>query len=291
MRRMSEPSDLNPYAPPKADTEGVRVSSKQRRRASGDVQEALARLDEHLSDSGNVQRDVAAAGARVRTITIVMAVLGTAAIGGIVATGTGGSRVDPLQMVSIIVAIFCGVFAIVLLVLDLSLVPHGQPSTPEAALKSFLKALAMGRNGYAWARLCPTAREQTVRTPVLGEITTNPVEVTLSNEAAIKTYTGSFARAGDGSMRTMQVKRVTVVDVQDDVAVIEAELAFQSWPRWVSMILAVSFAVFRLLAIVGLVLFFVLRKKHDTRVRKTMLRGRDGAWYVYDGDILEGAEG
>ena len=289
---MSEPSEFNPYAPPKAENEGTQTRTRKRHRGQGDIEDALARLDEHLSDTENVRRDVAAAGARIRTVTIVMAVLGTAALGAIFATNTSSHRVNPAQAVSLIVAIFCGILAIVLLALDLSLAPHGQPSTPEAALKSFFKSMAMGRNGYAWARLSPTAREQTVRTPALGEIATTPVEISMSGgAAAMKTYAGSFARAGGGSMRTMAVKKVTVVDAKDDVAVIEAELAFQSWPRWVSILLGVSFVVFRLAAIVGIILYFALRKKHDTRVRKTMLRGRDGAWYVYDADLIEGAEG
>ncbi|MFT3765017.1 MAG: hypothetical protein QM820_05815 [Minicystis sp.] len=111
----------------------------------------------------------------------------------------------------------------------------------------------------------------------------------MENQEAMKSYAGSFARAGGNQMRTMAVKRVTVVDVKEDVAVVEAELAFQSWPRWVSIIMAVSFVIFRLAVIIGLILYFVLRKRHETRVQKTLIRGRDGAWYVFDADLLEGA--
>lgn len=284
---MSQPSDLNPYAPPKADTDGFSSRSRDRRHARADLNEALARLDEHLSDPEKVRQDLAAAGPRVRPVTIVMGIIGAAGIGGLVLSIAGPP--GPLFVVSLIATIFFGVLGAVLLVLDLSLVPHGQGSPPEAALKSYLKAMGMGRNGYAWAALCPTAREQTVSTPALGEIETAPTRVAMENQEAMKSYAGSFARAGGNQMRTMAVKRVTVVDVKEDVAVVEAELSFQSWPRWVSIIIAVSFVIFRLAAVIGLVLYFVLRKRHETRVQKTLIRGRDGAWYVFDADLLEGA--
>lgn len=283
---MSEPNDLNPYAPPKASTEGPSRRSGGRRKR-GDIEDALARLDEHLSDPERVRADREAAGPRVRVVTIVFAALTVLGIVFIVA-GAPSSR-SPLLPIGIIVSAVFGILAIALLVLDLSLVPYGQGSTPEAALKSVFKSMSSGRFGYAWSRLSPSAREQRVRTPVLGEIAVDPGDFSMAHQDDVKGYVNSFARPGGGQMRTMAVKRMSVVDVQDDVAVIEAELAFQSWPRWVSVAMGVGFILFRPLIIVGVILYFVMRKRHEVRVTKTLLKGRDGAWYLYDADLVEEA--
>ena len=61
-----------------------------------------------------------------------------------------------------------GVLAVVglaVLALDLSLAARDKASSPERTLKAFFKAIPMGRFGYSWAMLCPTAREQTVSSP------------------------------------------------------------------------------------------------------------------------------
>ena len=165
---------------------------------------------------------------------------------------------------------------------------RGRPSTPEAALKGFFKAIVAARFGYAWAALSPSAREQTVRAPALGDVVTGTGEYSLQDQAGMKAYATSFAKAGDGMMRTMAVKRISVGHVDGDVATLDAELAFQSWPRWVSGVMAVGFVLFRPAVLVGVILYFAMRKRHETRVTKTLLRGRNGAWYVYDAELLGG---
>ncbi len=149
----------------------------------------------------------------------------------------------------------------------------------------------MNRSGYAWATLCPTAREQRVMTPSLGPVVTGDGDFSLDDPAGMKAYLASFARPGQGQIRTMTVTRVTLRSIDGDVAEVDATLAFQSWPQWVSIVMAVSFVIFRPLALVGAVFYFALRKRHEASCTKTMLRGQNGAWYVYDGDLLEGAEG
>lgn len=285
MPAMSEPADLNPYAPPQEDSSSQPRRARKRRRAGDDIQEALARLDDHLADPERVREDLAAAGPRVRVVTIVISVLATASL---LATVVGKSS-NAIFAIGVGASVIFGILAVILLVLDLSLVPYGQTSTPEAALKSFFKSMGAGRFGYAWARLCPTAREQRVETPQLG-IDTTPGEFTLTTPEDVKSYLGGFARPGGNQVRTMSVKRITVASVQDDVAVVEAELSFQSWPRWVSIVMAIGFVVFRPTILVGIILYFILRKQHKARISKTLLRGRDGAWYVYDADLLEGAD-
>src|SRR5262249_30289591 len=145
----------------------------------------------------------------------------------------------PMLPIGIGLGIITGILAGVSLAMDLSLVERGKPSSPEAALKSFFKAIAMGRNGHAWAALCPTAREQTVGAPSLGPVVVGSGDFSMDNESGMKAYAATFARPGQSQMRTMAVKRVTLRSVDDDVAEVDVVLAFQSWPQWVSIVLGV----------------------------------------------------
>ncbi len=185
-----------------------------------------------------------------------------------------------------------GVLAVVglaVLALDLSLAARDKASSPERTLKAFFKAIPMGRFGYSWAMLCPTAREQTVSSPKLGPVDTVPGAFSLAGVPEMKAYFSSFARSSGAVMRSMAVKRVVLDQVEGDVARVDATLAFQSWPRWVSVVAIVGFIVLRPLLIVGAVAYFATRKRQTIRVRKVMLRASTGVWYVHDGDALEGA--
>lgn len=279
-----EAGEPNPYAPPKADDREVRPRAR-RAHARGDIHDALARLDEHLSDPANVEADRRAAGPRIRVFTWGSALVFVILLG--VSLALQGSQEPLIFGIGIGLGAVAGVLALVSLIMDLLVVPHGTPSSPEAAFKSFLRAVSMGRFGYTWAALSPTAREQTVRTPALGEVVTVDGEFTMSSEAGMKQYAGAFARPGGAQMRQMAVKKVTLVSTDGDVAEVRAELSFQSWPRWVTILMVVGFILLRPLALIGVVLFFVLRKRHEVTVTKTLLRGRNGAFYLYDADILE----
>jgi hypothetical protein len=59
----------------------------------------------------------------------------------------------------------------------------------------------------------------------------------------------------------------------------------------VSITTFVGFIIFRPLVIIGAIAYFVTRKRRVVRVLKTMLCAPNGVWYVYDGDVLEGAVG
>jgi hypothetical protein len=89
-------------------------------------------------------------------------------------------------------------------------------------------------------------------------------------------------------MRLMAVKRPVIASIEGDVARVNVELRFQSWPRWVWIVAVVGFIVLRPLFIIGAVAYFITRKRRTVHVSKTMLRAPNGVWYVCDGDVLEG---
>jgi hypothetical protein len=105
-----------------------------------------------------------------------------------------------------------------------------------------------------------------------------------------KNYARSFCRPGDGQIRLLRVKSATVRDIRGDVAIVDVELAFQSFPQWVQLVCLIAFIAIRLLGILLIaLLYFPLRKRAVARTTKTLLRGRDGLWYVVDPSVLEAA--
>ena len=276
--------DLNPYAPPTADTAPAEPRRGRGRRKARGLQEALDRLEEHLADRGEVENDRTAAGRRFRVLTMV---LGALFLGSLALAGAGlGDTRSPMLPIGIGLGAFMGIMAAILLVMDLSLVDRAAPSSPDATLKSYLKAIPMARYGYAWATLSPTARDQEVRAPELSPVITGGGDFSLRDVSGMKDYAGSFARPGQGQMRSMAVKRVTLGSVDGDVAEVSAVLAFQSWPQWVNAVIIASFVLFRPLVILGAIFYFATRKRREVSVTATMLRGSNGAWYLYDADLL-----
>lgn len=92
-------------------------------------------------------------------------------------------------------------------------------------------------------------------------------------------------------MRTIQIKRTTLLSEEGDVAIVEVHAVFQSWPQWAQILCVIAFVIIRLLGLVlFLVLFYTLRKTHEATFRKTLIRGNNGVWYVYSGNLLEQAE-
>jgi len=285
----------NPYAPPQNDGDPAAAAPavKKRGRASAAVQEALDRLNEHLADDAAVAADRALFGPPIRTATWVA--LGLGAVGLLaVAAGLaeGGEDMEIAAIIGGVVA-FLGVLVfVILLVQDVKLPKRDQPSDAPGALSGYFRALRFGRFGYAVACLSPTAREATVDAPRLEPVDTGTGSFRLSTTDGMKAYTATFSRPSKASLHIMSVKKVELARASGDVAEVDVEIEFQSWPRWAYIVAVVAFVVVRILGVVvGLALYFALRKVKKTRIRKTMLRGSTGAWYLHDGDITEGIEG
>jgi hypothetical protein len=274
-------SELNPFAPP---LEQVHVPLG-RATASGELADALGQLAAHTQNANAMERDREAAGPRVRIATMVFGGLFVLAL---IASVLGSLNDEKfLLVVGLVFAGLFALFAIILLVLDLSLVVRGSPSTPEVALKSYLRAITTGRNGYAWAALAPTARRQIVAVPSLGPIPVGFGELSMQDMVGAKAYFASFARPGNGQIRQMAIKRITLAHDGGDVAKLDVELTFHSYPQWVSIVVAIGFVLFRPLVLVGLIVLLAMRKRCSVAVQKTLLRAPTGAWYIHDANLLE----
>lgn len=299
--------EVNPYAPSRHDEAAPiapRANAKIATRA--EIQAALAILNEHLRDPQKVAIDRKAWGGRIRKVTFAL-------LGGAVISLASGLLLPSDAIASPAIALYVlsaslTLIGLIALGMDLSLAPREGHTTPIATLKSYLRSLPNGRFDYAWTCLAPTARAQMIDAPRIGQVVTGVGSFSMTTPAGIKGYTGTFARAGGGQMRTFQVKGIELESEQGDVAVVRASLSFQSWPQWANIVLGVGVATavrlgdlgstavnapFRYIgiaaAIGGLVGLYVLRKSQTVIVRRTLLRGENGTWYLHDPDILEGA--
>jgi len=285
----SDTVEIGPNDPAK------KKKKKKKGRGSAAIDEALERLEAHIADPTRVEDDRKQAGRKLRVVTMFFIAFAVLAVFlpirfGII-TEWSHWRDTELIIAGMSAAVFV-ILAIVLVAVDLSIVPRDKPAPADATLKSYLKSLAMGRSGYGWACLCPTARDTPVKTPELGDVTVTHGEFTLHSPDSLKAYTSSFMRVGNGQIRNLQLKRVSIVETDGDVAVVEVHAVFQSWPQWANMLAVVAFVFIRLLgAILFLVLYLSMRKRYETTFRKTMLRGSNGLWYVYTGDMFEASPG
>ncbi|HMY16325.1 MAG TPA: hypothetical protein PKA58_08330 [Polyangium sp.] len=284
--------EFDAYAPPQADTGGMvpKKKRKSKKALSGDIAEAIARLNEHIADANAMERDRREAGGRLRRPTIGFIVFSAIAClaAAVVISNGRSSRWEPAEFGFAVFAGFLAFMTIILVVVDLRFPLREQSISPEETLKYFFRAIAMARFGYAWSALCPTAREQSVEPPDLGPVPVGSGSFTLRTTQELKDYTATFARPGNGQMRTVQIKHVTLLREEDDVATVEVHAVFQAWPQWAQIVSIVGLVIIRIVGIIiFFTLYFILRKTHEVTFRKKLIRGSNGVWYVYSPQILE----
>lgn len=299
-------AEVNPYAPSRYEAAPVAMKREGKRVDRADIEAARRALDQHLSDPQKVAIDDSEWGGRVRTVTVLL--IGFSVVAFAVAWLIPRDAVG-FAAIALYVAAACLFTAgFVSMIADLTLATRGAGAAPTAVVRSYLRSLPMGRWGYAWVCLSPTARAQLVDAPHLGLVAAGAGSFSMSAPDGVKRYSGTFMRTSGGQVRSLQVKDISLVSLEGDVAVVRARLVFQSWPVWANIVLGVGVATglrvggagmhdlntpLRAIGLVGalggLIGLYLLRKKHTVFVHRTLLRGRNDAWYLFDPDILEGA--
>lgn len=274
----------NPFAPPTASLESVATPTLRPAVDAEELAAARAALAAHCRDPDARAADLALEGERFSRATKVSAAITAFALVGAAGSAAAGSAVAP-----IVAGIGAGVAVLLLVIFgvaDLKVGPRAAATTPEAALTRWFHAARAGKTGYALVALAPTARDQSVSAPPAGPKDTESDAVRLSEPDGMKRYLHTFARPGDGFVRWFQSKKIRVIRQEGDVAVVSADLVLTKWPQWANLTTVVLFVVIRLIGIiVGLALFYGLRKTGKLTVQKTLLRGEDGLWYLLDADL------
>jgi hypothetical protein len=277
-------TDYNPYAPPRPDAVPLAEPAAFEGGHSHDVAEAIHRLNEHLSDPARVAQDRA----DTRRFTIPQLVIAAVVV---VIGGVLVAFIDTSSSVTIVAAVVFGVLALIAfaaVVLQLRITARARHTSPDVALRAFLVALPLGRNAFAVACLGPLARMRPASAPSIPPLPSVAGEFSVGNARGMGKYACTFCRPGHGQVRTMRVRRASIYAMRDDVADVEIEADFQTWPRWANIVSIIAFLLIRVLgAVVGAVLYFSLRKRARVVFTKRMIRGRDGLWYLLDARLFE----
>lgn len=281
----------NPFAPPAADSRPAGSVPEALRLDAAALAEARRRLDLHLRDPDAVAADRTAEGRRVRVITWTFLALPIIPLAIVLLTPvTSAGSAGVAVIVGLIVAIALAVPAVLLLAQDLRVVPRSQAVDPVRALDGWLRACRLGRGGYLRSCLAPTARECTLAAPDLTPVVAGPGLFPADDPTALTAWVRTFARPGHGQVRWFSSRRMHLVAREGDLATVQVEVRSASWPQWANIVSVVLFLVVRVIGlVVGLVLFFTLRKRRTLVITKHLLCGRDGCWYLLDGGLDDGA--
>ncbi len=279
----------NPYAPPDPFRNAQPPPYDPSMQVFTVTREALeaarVRLDAFLADPVNVAAETQLRGSRFRRVTFVMAALAFALLAG----GGVGLAVTDGHWAAITLLVVGGVFALIAVVsviLDLTVPARDRPGTPESCLKGYITGLRFGRSGYVVTCLAPTARMHVVPAPNLMPMVTGTGASTLDTAASMKAYAKTFATQGHGQMRLFTAKKYTVISNDGTFAQVEAQMQMYSWPAWVTYVSIAVMAAIRFLGIiVYAALYYSMRKGGARVVRKWAIRGSDGVFYLFDGDI------
>lgn len=279
-------SAQDPFQTPAADPRGdfAPASGTALAPTPEEIATARRRLHEHTINPRRLEEDRAMAGPRFMRRTYVALGITAACVVG--AAGLGVSGADEVWPILLgVLATVAGILALSFFIIDVQVGLRSAATTPKAALNRWFRAARLGRAGYALAALTPTGREGQASAPDFGGNEAVQIHL-LSSLDSMKLYLKTFAHQDRKFVRWMQVKKLKVVKETDDVAVVSAEVTLTKLPQWAQILTIVLFVVIRLIGIiVGIVLFFSLRKTTKLTVEKTLLRGQDGLWYLLDGDL------
>ncbi|MCK5796484.1 MAG: hypothetical protein KAI47_04845 [Deltaproteobacteria bacterium] len=279
----------NPYQPPvtNAAPPNAHLSDRSAPGAfdAAEIDEARRRLKIHCADIAAQEKDRLDEGMLLRPVTIVFSVLTIAVVG--VAVGLRVVLQSNMALfIGLAVAAFFALFALVLLINNLLIGRRRTPTTPADTLKRWFRAARANHSGYIFVSLAPTARDSVVEAPRIDE-TLPPSQFKISSKEDIKRYLKSWARPDKKFVRWMKLKKVALIDQpESDLARVKIEVALMAWPQWANILTVVFFLFIRIIGIIlGLVLYYTLRKRQTIVAEKLLLRGDDNLWYLLDADL------
>ncbi|MFO0679176.1 MAG: hypothetical protein U0169_21795 [Polyangiaceae bacterium] len=266
----------NPYAPPQAPPDGTALPSFVAAPSSQSFEEARRALDQHLANPANVEADRRTRGSALA----VRRVLGVVFFGGMFLAGlvlaiVGGDEAIGAGMLLMLLGFVLLLVVAIQMVRVLLLPPRDVPGDPASTAKAWYQTMGGLSWPYAWSCLAPTARATTVPAPVLPPIAMGTGHFALATPKGVEAYAKVSVFTGGMQQRGVKVLRHSVRHQEGDVAAVDLELEFVSIP---------IFALY--LGILGMLL---LRKRQRVVVTKWLLQGRDRAWYLVDGRVVENA--
>lgn len=157
---------------------------------------------------------------------------------------------------------------------DLVLAAPEKLTTPEKALKTYLKCLQEKRWEYAWSLGVPRARTGNRVRPAMENIKVPRGEFNMATPEGLAGYWTPLLLQSGGTTRTLNVSKVKAALSGPDDAIAGCTLKITGYPSWIWVTILVSL-------IITVVLYVVLKKTEEVPVDMPVVR-IDGRWYLLD---------
>ena len=282
-------SQANPFQPPAVDLNLPAAAIRPLAPFTPEeIADARRRLSEHCAQPHTLEVDRQLEGSQFSTATLVSGAI-TLVLSAAVAYGAfaaGETEAAIIMATAGTIGLVTLIFFIANLVVDFTVGRRVAATDPKRAMRRWFAAARAGKTGYALTALAPTARDRPVSAPQYGENEEVGPTFSVATREGMRDYVRSFARQGGGFVRWLQVRNVTVLREEGDIAVVGAEVTMTKWPQWAQILTIITFVVIRLVGIIlGLILYYQLRKKTKFGIEKTLMKGPDGLWYLLDADM------
>ena len=247
--------------------------------ASRILDDSLASLDAHLGDRQSTEEDTRLKGGLLTTKTIVLMVI-TGLCVAMIASGASMRRDgEPLIAIGIILGIIFGISVLVSLTNDYRSIHIQDCRDPAKALKNYLTAIRTKRTSKAFACLVPEARQSgRARSVKFTKIKSALGDFTILDAASFAKYWTSVFKGPSGQTRSVQIKKVYKIKEGDQgLALVEAELAFSSYPSWLIALILLNL-------IICVIAIMACTKRESLTIRKLMVQ-RDNRWFIVEGEL------
>jgi len=243
------------------------------------LQASLDSLDSHLGDMQGRSGDYKLKGGFLATKTIVAMVFMALCIGLIVLGAQMRRDGEPLIVIGVILAIIFGIALLVSLTNDYRSSHIQDRRDPAQALKNFLTAVRTKRTARAFACLAPQARKSgKVKTVTFQKVKSSPDSFDIRDVESFGKYWASIFRGPSGHTRGVQIKKIRKLKEGDQgLAVVEAELAFSSYPSWL-------IATILLNVLICVVLILICTKREKLTIRKLLVK-RENRWFFVESQL------
>ena len=240
--------------------------------------ERLGNATAELNSLVSGRIDEASSFSTITTRTIVWAAFSVLSFG-VTATGFAVKDMSALITFGILALIIFIPSFLVSLGNDLATQTGKKDKDPRKVFKAFFNSLLVQRPARAFARLAPSARNnESPDLPVFTKVKQPKGPFKITDAKSLKGYWNSFIKSDSLNVRTAKLKKINILDSNERFAIIETEVKFSSYPA--SIIITIVLGV-----LIAVLLILIMKKEETRSIRKLLIKGRDGRWYIAESEM------
>lgn len=157
---------------------------------------------------------------------------------------------------------------------DLLLLRPEAITTPEAAMRTFVKCLREKRWDYARSLVVPRGREGVRRRPAIESLKVPAAEIPVDDPKAFRAFWEPLLHSTGPTLRNCSPGRVVAERDGEDRAAACCPVKVTAYPRWTTYTILINL-------IVPVILYYAMRKSETIDVETGLLRV-GGRWYLLD---------